>query len=278
MSNIKRTFASLSEAGEGAFISYVCAGDPDPEFTVDQVIRLSRAGADIIELGLPFSDPLADGPVIQAAMKRSLENGFSTLAMISTIKTIREKGMGKPIVVMTYFNPILQFGIARFCDALVGSGADGILVVDLPPEESREVDAHAAERGLDVIRLVTPTTNESRMDAILSSASGFVYAVSAAGTTGARAELHPSAHALLRRAKSRTSLPIALGFGISTPEHVRSALSHGAAGVVEGSALIATYTALLGDKARALDAVEEHAKMMKQATVRAPTRQMSAQS
>jgi tryptophan synthase alpha chain len=278
MSDIKRTFASLNEAKEGAFISYVCAGDPDPSFTVDQVLRLSRAGADIVELGLPFSDPLADGPVIQAAMKRALENGSSTLALISTIKAVREKGMMKPIVVMTYFNPILQFGISKFCDALAGSGADGILVVDLPPEESQEVDSRAAECGLDIIRLVTPTTSDRRMEDILSAATGFVYAVSAAGTTGARAELPPSAPALLQRAKARTSLPIALGFGISTPEHVRSALSYGAAGVVEGSALIATYAGLLGDRARALDAVEGHAKRMKQATLGASFHQTQAQS
>lgn len=269
MSGIKRTFASLDEAREGAFIGYVCAGDPDPEFTVEQVLRLSRAGTDIIELGLPFSDPLADGPVIQAAMKRSLENGYSTHAMISTIKAIRKAGMMKPLVVMTYFNPVLQFGIDKFCDALAESGADGVLVVDLPPEESQEIDARSAERGLDMIRLVTPTTSDKRMTRILATASGFVYAVSAAGTTGIRAELPPSAPALIRRAREKTSLPVALGFGISTPEQVRSALSQGASGVVEGSALIATYADLLGDRTRALDAVEAHAKRMKQATVRA---------
>jgi len=267
MSDIKRTFSSLDDAREGAFISYVCAGDPDPQFTVEQVLRLSGAGADIIELGLPFSDPLADGPVIQAAMKRALENGFSTHALMSTIKAIREAGMRKPMVVMTYYNPILQFGIARFCDALAGSEADGILVVDLPPEESQEIDSRAAACGLDVIRLVTPTTSDLRMEKILATASGFVYAVSAAGTTGVRAQLPPSAPALLKRARAMTSLPVALGFGISTPEQVRSALSLGASGVVEGSALIATYADLLGDRSRALNAVEAHAKKMKQMTI-----------
>jgi tryptophan synthase alpha chain len=277
MSNIKGTFASLDKAREGAFISYVCAGDPDPEFTVEQVLRLSRAGADIIELGLPFSDPLADGPVIQAAMKRALENGSSTIGLISVIKAIRGAGMRKPLIVMTYYNPILQYGIARFCDALTRSGADGILVVDLPPEESQEIDSKAAACGLDMIRLVTPTTSDERMEHILAAASGFVYAVSAAGTTGVRAELPPSAPALIRRAKEKTSLPVALGFGISTPEQVRSALSYGAAGVVEGSALIAMYASLLGDRTRALDAVESHAKSMKQATVRASALQSQTQ-
>jgi tryptophan synthase alpha chain len=278
MSGIKQAFASLDDAREGAFIGYVCAGDPNPQFTVEQVLRLSRAGTDIIELGLPFSDPLADGPVIQAAMKRSLENGFSTSAMISIIKAIREAGMRKPLVVMTYFNPVLQFGITKFCDALAGSGADGILIVDLPPEESKEIDSRAAACGLDMIRLVTPTTSDERMANILAAASGFVYAVSAAGTTGVRAELPPTASALIRRAKERTSLPVALGFGISTPDQVRSALSLGAAGVVEGSALIATYDGLLDDRVRALDAVEAHAKRMKQATVSASGHLPKAQS
>jgi len=277
MSNIMRTFAALNDAREGAYVGYVCAGDPDSSFTVEQVERLSDAGADIIELGLPFSDPLADGPVIQSAMRRALDNGFTTLGMFSIIRAVRRSGVTKPIVVMTYYNPVLQFGAARFCNELSASGADGLLVVDLPPEESRELDSHAAANGLDMIRLVTPTTSDHRMEKILTTASGFVYAVSASGTTGARAKLPNSAPALLKRARAMTSLPVALGFGISAPEQVSAALSLGASGVVEGSALIATYADSLSDRSRALDAVEAHAKRMKQATMGALVHMPQAQ-
>ena len=277
MSGIQRTFESLRTAGEGAFIAYVCAGDPDPGFTVDQVTQLSNSGADIIELGLPFSDPLADGPVIQSAMKRALDNGFSTLGLLDTIRAVRKARMKKPIVVMTYYNPILKFGTDRFCAELAAAGGDGLLIVDLPPEESREIDSQASARGLDMVRLVTPTTSDARMSKILAGATGYVYAVSAAGTTGVRAEMPASASSLLKRATAKTSLPVALGFGISTPEQVAMALSFGASGVVEGSALIATYSGILHDRSRALSAIGDHAKAMKKATIGALVRAPSAQ-
>ena len=277
MSEIERTFESLRAAKDGAFIGYVCAGDPDVDFTVDQVIRLSDAGADIIELGHPFSDPVADGPVIQAAMKRSLDHGFRTRDLFNCIRSIREAGVRKPVVAMTYYNPVFQSGPADYCKELASAGADGLLVVDLPPEESGEIDSHARGCGLDLIRLVTPTTNDLRMAMILSGASGFVYVVSAAGTTGARAKLPPSAPPLLKRTKAMTRLPVALGFGISTPAQVAAALSLGASGVVEGSGLIAAYSNLLSDRSIALDSVGDHARQMKQATVGALVDAPSAQ-
>jgi len=234
---------------------------------LELIKRLSDAGVDVIELGLPFSDPVADGPVIQAAMSRALSRGFSTEKLLEIARSVRKSGIDKPLVVMTYFNPILQYGEEEFCRAAAEAGVDGLLVVDLPPEESAETDGIASSHGLDVIRLVAPSTTSARLEGILSGASGFIYAVSAAGTTGARAELAASADPLLERITSRTRLPVALGFGISAPKHVRAALKAGAAGVVEGSRLIETYAAKLPDRSSALEAVARHAQEMKSATV-----------
>ncbi len=267
MSSIADAFKSLRARGDGAYIAYVCAGDPEASFTVEQVQRLVEAGADLIELGMPFSDPIADGPVIQAAMNRSLSAGFRTESVFGISRAVRERGLSQPIVIMTYYNPVLQFGARRFCSEAAEAGVDGLLIVDLPPEESEEMDAAAGSSGLDIIRLVAPSTSSDRLQRILSRASGFVYAVSTAGTTGARESLPASAAALLSRVVPRTELPVALGFGISTPSHVQAALSMGAAAVVEGSRMIATYSGMLPDRGRALDAVGRHAREMKDSTV-----------
>ena len=267
MSRIENAFQDALSRGDGAFIAYVCAGDPDPRFTVEQAVRLSDAGADIIELGLPFSDPVADGSVIQGAMNRALSGGFATEDIFQALRSVRGRNVNRPIVIMTYYNPVLQYGPDKFCKAAADAGADGLLVVDLPPEESGDLDNLAVSHGLDVIRLVAPSTSPQRLDEILARASGFVYAVSVAGTTGARAELSLSAGDLVRRVVSRTRLPVALGFGISAPEHVRAALSMGAAGVVEGSGLIAAYSPILSQRSNALDCIEHHARDMKRATL-----------
>lgn len=267
MSRIQVAFRECASKGDGAYIAYLCAGDPDHQFTIEQAIRLSDAGADILELGMPFSDPVADGPAIQSAMSRALSGGFATERTFQILRSMRRRGVDKPVVIMTYYNPVLQYGVEDFCKAAADAEADGLLIVDLPPEESSELDSLAALHGLDVIRLVTPTTSDNRLDEILARASGFVYAVSVAGTTGARAELPSTAGDLARRTASRTALPVALGFGISTPDQVRSALSMGASGVVEGSALIARYSKLLDKRMEALELVEQHAREMKQATV-----------
>jgi len=261
-------FQSLRENGSIAYIPYVCAGDVDMEFTHELVRRLSDAGADAIEIGMPFSDPVADGPVIQAAMSRSLSKGFSPTDLFGLVSSLRSSGMRTPIVVMSYANPVLKFGIEEFCRQLAHSGGDAVLPVDLPPEESCLLEEAASGSGLDLIRLIAPSTSDDRLRRILSSASGFVYAVSVSGVTGPRDELPPTAEPLLRRALSLTSLPVVLGFGISRPSHVRSALSNGASGVVEGSALIASYSSELGDRKAALRSVEEHAREMKAATRR----------
>lgn len=266
MSTLGETFQSLRNSGSGAFIPYVCAGDLDNAFTVELVEALVRAGADIVELGLPFSDPVADGPVIQKAMQRSLSGGFKTAHIFDMISTLRSHGMKQPIVVMTYYNPVLKFGVASFCDRLAEAGADGILAVDLPLEESGELEAAALGRGLDVIRLVAPSTSDSRVDLILSRSSGFVYAVSVSGTTGARDVLPQSAELILKRVVPKSRLPVALGFGISGPEQVRSALEAGASGVVVGSKLVSLYSDGSGARGEALAKVERFAADIKAAT------------
>ncbi len=261
MSRIASTFEALSHKGEGAYIPYVCSGDMGNGFTADLVQALCSSGADLIELGLPFSDPVADGPAIQGAMKRSLEGGFRVADIFKTVTHLRNSGIRQPIVLMTYLNPVEKMGIVRFCDRLASSGGDGLLVVDLPPEESREIDEAAARNSLDVIRLVAPSTSDDRLAEILSRTTGFVYAVSVAGVTGTRSGLPGTALPLIRRLRSRTSLPVALGFGVSKPDHARSACDAGASGIVEGSALIPMYES----KEDPLRRVSEHAIGMKRA-------------
>jgi tryptophan synthase alpha chain len=267
MSRISDRFERLRRTGSGAFIPYVCAGDPDCDFTLAQIERLAKAGADILEIGLPFSDPVADGPVIQAAMNRSLSSGFKTKDLFELVSSARMRGINQPIVVMTYYNPLLKFGVKSFCEKLSKAGGDGLLVVDLPPEESEELDGLAKANGLDVVRLVAPSTSDSRIDLVVSRTSGFVYAVSVAGITGARAQLPQTAGTLLSRITARTRIPVVLGFGVSSPSHVKEALSMGASGIVEGSRLISTYSESLANKNEALDMIERHAKEMKAATL-----------
>lgn len=268
MSRIADTFRSLDARGEGAYIPYVCAGDPNADFTNRLVSTLFDSGADIVELGLPFSDPIADGPTIQEAMGRSLSAGLKVNDIFAMVSSIRSSDSKKPIVLMTYFNPVLKMGVEEFSRRLASSGGDGILVVDLPPEESSELEHAVKASSLDLIRLVAPSTSNGRIDEILSSASGYVYAVSVSGVTGARDKLGLSGLELVRRVASRRSLPVALGFGISKPEHVREAMMAGASGVVEGSELISMYARIAGSPDAALEAVSKHAREMKQATVR----------
>jgi len=266
VSRISATFKALSEVGEGAYIPYVCAGDPTPEFSARLVSGLCSYGADMIELGLPFSDPVADGPTIQSAMTRALKGGFRTSQLFSMISTLREDGVKKPIIVMTYANPVLRMGIESFCSTLTEVGGDGLLVVDMPPEESSSVDSSAASNNLDVIRLVAPTTDDARLDILLPKASGYVYAVSVSGVTGARDRVSADGLSLVKRVSSKSRIPVVLGFGVSRPEHARAALESGASGVVEGSRLISMYSNSTGEVASSFEKVLEHCREMKAAT------------
>ncbi len=264
MTRIPSRFEALTRQRTGAYIPYVCAGDLGNGFTLDLVKCLCASGADVVELGVPFSDPVADGPTIQGAMKRSLDAGFRISDIFRIVKEVRSCGIEQPIVLMTYYNPVHRMGVYEFCSRTAGSGADGMLVVDLPPEESGELDAAALSCGLDVIRLVAPSTPDDRLRMIASKASGFVYAVSVAGVTGERPGLPDTVAPLIRRVREATPLPVALGFGISRPEHAQAALSAGASGVVEGSALITLYQQHT-ERASAFESVRSHASAMKHA-------------
>ena len=217
---------------------------------------------------MPFSDPLADGPTIQAAMMRSLSSGFKVTHIFDTITELRSNGTKAPIVVMSYYNPLVRLGIDAFCSRLSDAGGDAILPVDLPMEESDDLDKSAADNNLDVIRLVAPSTNEERAASILAATTGFAYAVSVSGVTGERDQLPESAMSLLQRLRSKSDVPIALGFGVSSPRHVRSAMSAGASGVVEGSALINAYMSAGSDRVEAIRLAETHAREIKGATRR----------
>jgi tryptophan synthase alpha chain len=266
MTAISDTFRRLSEAREGAYIPYICCGDCGKDFTLELMTRFERVGADIIELGLPFSDPLADGPTIQAAMMRSLESGFRVADIFDTIQDARANGVRAPIVVMTYYNPIVRLGADEFCSRLAKAGGNAILPVDLPIEESGDLDHAAEQSGLDLIRLIAPSTDEERASTILGATTGFAYAVSVSGVTGERNTLPESALSLLRRLRKQSDVPIALGFGVSTPEHAHAAMLAGASGVVEGSALINAYMSAEPDKSEGLRLAEAHARGIKGAT------------
>jgi len=266
MSRISKTFDDLKKKGSAAYIPYVCAGDPDYESSLRLAKTLCESGADILELGLPFSDPIADGPVIQGAMMRSLSSGFRVNKLFEMIASLRNSGIDNPIIVMTYVNPIIRIGVEKFCTKLSESGADGLLVVDLPIEESAELDSMLHERHLDSIRLIAPNTRDSRIDTMISKTSGFVYAVSVSGITGSRDRLPESALSFVKRVVARTNNPIALGFGISNPTHVKEAVKAGASAVVEGSRLISIYQEDAKSEDERLKRIGKHVREMKAAT------------
>jgi tryptophan synthase alpha chain len=233
---IARRFAELSRAGELGLIAYITAGDPSLDATRQIVLAAAEAGADIIELGVPFSDPLADGPTIQRASERALRGGTTLAGVLDLVAEIRRTSQ-IPIVIFGYFNPVLQMGLEKFAERAAKAGADGSLVTDLPPEEAGDYRAALRARGLDTIFLAAPTTTKARMKRIAEASSGFLYLVSRTGVTGARENLAEDLPALVRRARAATSLPLAVGFGISLPGHV-SILGGLADAAVVGSALV----------------------------------------
>jgi tryptophan synthase alpha chain len=234
---IQEAFTSLKQQGRKGFIPFITAGDPDLATTGQILIELAHAGATVIELGVPFSDPMADGPVIQRASERALRNSFGLddlLAMVARARTQTDT----PIILFSYFNPLLQFGIKRLAQTAKDAGVDGVLVTDLTAEESGEFEAELRAKGLDMIFLVAPTSTDERLKLVAEHASGFVYAVSRAGVTGTRETVSAEAEKLVTRMREFTSLPIAVGFGISTVEQVRDVQRYADA-VVVGSAIVA---------------------------------------
>jgi tryptophan synthase alpha chain len=233
---IAKRFAELRTAGELGIVAYITAGDPTLSATRDYVLALAEAGADVIELGVPFSDPLADGPTIQRASERALKSGTTLAGVLALVRQIRLSSQ-VPLVLFSYFNPILQMGLQKFAAGAAEAGADGVLVTDLPPEESADYRQILQAHHLDTIFLAAPTSTDERLVKIAACSSGFLYLISRTGVTGAKDALPDDLPALLRRARSFTQLPIAVGFGISLPGHV-SVLGGLADAAVVGSALV----------------------------------------
>jgi tryptophan synthase alpha chain len=236
-SRIARRFAALAAAGRAGLVTFVTAGDPDPATSARILAGLPAAGADMIELGMPFSDPMADGPSIQAAGYRALHAGMTLKRVIAMAAEFRAGDAQTPLILMGYFNPIYSYGVARFARDAVAAGVDGVIVVDLPPEVDEElrVPAHAA--GLEVIRLATPTTDEARLPRVLEGAGGFLYYVSVAGVTGTKRAQVGDVAAAVARLKESTILPVAVGFGIRAPDQAAAVARHADAAVV-GSAIV----------------------------------------
>ena len=259
---ISRCFRALAEAGELGLVAYITAGDPSLDATEKIVLAAAEAGADVIELGVPFSDPVADGPTIQRASERAVGNGTTLAGVIELVRRLRTH-TDVPLVLFSYFNPILQMGIEKFADAASAAGADGVLATDLTPEEAVEYRTVLHARGLDTIFLAAPTSTDTRLALIAECSTGFLYLISRTGVTGERASLPEDLPALARRVRRFTKLPLAVGFGISSPEHV-SVLGGIADAAVVGSALVAEI-----EKAATVDAaasaVAEKVRALKRA-------------
>jgi tryptophan synthase alpha chain len=234
---IARRFRELADASELGLVAYITAGDPSLAATERIVLAATDAGADVIELGVPFSDPVADGPTIQRASDRALRSGTTLAGVIELVRKIRARS-DVPLILFTYFNPVLQMGLEKFAKAAASAGADGVLATDVTPEEAEEYRATLQAHGLDTIFLAAPTSTDARLARIAQASSGFLYLISRAGVTGAREALPPGLPALVRRTRKFTSLPIAVGFGISLPTHV-TVLGGIADAAVVGSAIMA---------------------------------------
>jgi len=267
LSRIGAKFEELRSKGEGALIAFVTAGDPTIEDTVEIAKALEGGGADIIELGLSFSDPIADGPTIQAASERALKAGMNPDVYFKLAKKIR-KSVGTPLVCLTYFNPVLKRGVDRFMKDCNKSGIDGIIIPDLPVEEAKEVIEKADDNGVDTIFLAAPTTTDKRMEKILDSTRGFVYLVSLLGVTGARRELSQTVKGVITRARkvAKKEVPLAVGFGISAPDHVREVIASGADGAIVGSAFVDLIAKNQKNRQKMLQELDQFGKTLKAAT------------
>jgi len=234
---IDRRFAQLKTEGRAALVTFLTAGDPDPETSLALLRAIPAAGADVVELGMPFTDPMADGPAIQMSSQRALKAGQTLKKTLAMVRAFRQADDETPLVLMGYYNPIYIYGVDRFLRDAKSAGVDGLIVVDLPPEEDEELCLPALKAGMNFIRLATPTTDDKRLPAVLVNTSGFVYYVSITGITGAAMADPAKVTAAVARIKRHTKLPVAVGFGVRTAEHAR-AIAAGADGVVVGSALI----------------------------------------
>lgn len=274
---IKQRFEVLREAGQSGLITFTMMGDPDIETSFDILRGLPAAGADIIEIGSPFTDPMADGPVIQVAGQRALKAGITLEKTISLVRRFREEDGETPLVLMGYYNPIYIYGVARFLSDALEAGLDGLIIVDLPPEEDGELCLPALEAGLDFIRLTAPTTDDARLPRVVGNSSGFVYYISITGITGAAGASANSIDTAIARLRRHTDLPIAVGFGIKTPEQAAAVAASADAAVV-GSAIISAIENSLDSSAAATPQTVDSALSLVRAlsaAVRKSTREAS---
>ncbi|MDA7948674.1 MAG: tryptophan synthase subunit alpha [Hyphomicrobiaceae bacterium] len=243
---IDKRFAALKAEERGALVTFTTAGDPDYETSLELLKQLPGAGADIVELGMPFSDPMADGPAVQASSQRALKAGQTMKKTLEMVRKFREQDNDTPIVLMGYYNPIYIYPVDAFIADCIDAGVDGLIIVDVPPEADDEICLPAIEAGLNFIRLATPTTDAKRLPVVLTNTSGFVYYVSIAGITGTKTPDPREVHAHVANIKKETDLPVAVGFGIKTPDQAR-AIAEGADGVVVGSALVEAIRSTLDE-------------------------------
>jgi tryptophan synthase alpha chain len=247
---IDARFAELAKQGRSAFVTFLMAGDPDPATSLDILKALPKAGADVIEIGMPFTDPMADGPSIQAAGLRALKAGMTLKKTLEMVRGFRNDDNTTPLVLMGYYNPIYIYGVDKFLADAKSAGVDGLIIVDLPPEEDTELCIPAMKAGLNFIRLATPTTDDKRLPAVLANTSGFVYYVSITGITGSASADTNAVGEAVARIKRHTKLPVCVGFGIRTPDAAR-AIAENANGAVVGTALVDALRASLDAEGRA---------------------------
>ncbi len=269
MNAIAKVFEKLKAEHSGALIGYITAGDPEPQLTPKIAEALIKGGVDILELGLPFSDPIADGPTIQAASVRALQAGTTPKMVLEMAGKIKRK-YPMPVVIMTYYNPVFRMGLENFFQIAKNCGVDGVIVPDLPTEEADDYREVASAYSLDTIFLAAPSTTDERLSKIIACSSGFLYLVSHFGVTGAKNEVQSSTLQLVERVKQFTAghVPLAVGFGISKPEHVRRVIEAGAEGVIVGSAFINIVSRNLQNETQMLRELKETARELKKATLR----------
>jgi tryptophan synthase alpha chain len=257
---IDEMFLRLSEEKRHGFIPFIVAGDPNLETTKELILILAESRASVIELGVPFSDPVADGVTIQASAERALRNRISVKAILETVKEIRKEGCKTPLILFSYFNPILQYGLEKFAKQAKESGVDGILITDLVPEEAEEFRRILADKDLALIMLAAPTSSDERLKKICEKASGFVYAISRSGVTGAKTDLSAEAKDLVARIRKFTELPVAVGFGITNYEQIKEVCRYADAAVV-GSAIVAEIERSL-DSGKTIENVRKFVKKL----------------
>ncbi|MCG9128855.1 tryptophan synthase subunit alpha [Candidatus Poribacteria bacterium] len=257
MNRIDKKFHGLRQSNTCAFMPYLCAGDPTPKLTPDLLLTLEDAGADLIELGVPFSDPIADGPTIQRASERALNHNISLKSTLDMVSKLRQRSE-IPIALMTYYNPIFSMGESEFCKEAENAGIDGVIVPDLPPEEGKPLLDVAPEYNLSTIFLVAPTSPSNRIELIASVSTGFIYCVSLTGVTGVRATLSDEITPMITELREHTDKPVSVGFGVSTPEHAKQ-ISKIADGVIVGSAIVNVVEENMDNKEQLLKSVKQFA-------------------